>query len=93
MRDNDDRSGSKNLPDETEGTHSDRLKISVAADDNVRMRSTLTKNERPYRLVISKVVPKIWARTNSAIAAVYLEVLLGFRGEFVWGRVGRYAGT
>lgn len=54
------------LPNETECAHSHRLQVSVpvevlAAPAEGKVGCT------PHLLVISKVVPKIWARTNSAM--------------------------
>jgi hypothetical protein len=54
------------LPNEAEGAHTDGLELGVAIP---RVKSGTGWWEATNRLVISKVVPKIWARTNSAIIA------------------------
>jgi len=58
----------EDLPDKTKSTHTDRLKVSVSVALSVshcrRIEGAISFD---YLLVISKVVPKICARTNSAI--------------------------
>lgn len=60
-------------PYEPKGTHANRLQICIpirriSATQNLWLMFRLPA----YLLVISKVVPKIWARTNSAILPVLL---------------------
>lgn len=65
-----------NIPDKSEGTHSHRLQFRIPRNQ-VSTNILIDAAEAPIvnvaeqgianRLVISKVVPKIWARTNSAI--------------------------
>ena len=53
------------LPDETKGAHAYGLKICIPV---ATFSGSDGKTQRlVYLLVISKVVPKIWARTNSAM--------------------------
>lgn len=61
--------GVKAVPDQSKSTHAYRLQICVSASPPCQPRDNFYMRDRinPYRLVISKVVPKIWARTNSAI--------------------------
>lgn len=69
------------VPHETEGAHADRLKVGVAGEtgQQCRMRRR-TRSMEEYRLVISKVVPKIWALINSAMAAAAAAGLSEERG-------------
>jgi hypothetical protein len=56
------------LPDKSEGSHADRLKVSVSMARSVCLLfAAATTVLGAHLLVISKVVPKICARTNSAI--------------------------
>lgn len=60
------------LPDEAKGSHTDGLKIRISGreDELVRQKQRHLDNDSlvlPYLEVISKVVPKICARTKSAI--------------------------
>jgi hypothetical protein len=57
--------GLSNIPDETKGSHTNGLQVSVPLQ-----RQSLPLSEcgvSAHLLVISNVVPKIWARTNSAM--------------------------
>lgn len=60
------------IPDETESSHAHRLQVRIP-EHTVRLLqfliqvNFLPRAHPPYLLVISKVVPKIWARTNSAM--------------------------
>jgi hypothetical protein len=53
------------LPDKTKCSHADGLKICVSISG--QSQALHCRRRRAYRLVISNVVPKIWARTNSAM--------------------------
>ena len=53
------------LPDETKGSHAHRLQVCVPTDFVSNMSAC--QEGAIYLLVISKIVPKIWARTNSAM--------------------------
>jgi len=53
-------------PDKTESSHTDRLQVGVPVQ-LLEIRDVRRAWCKAYLLVISKVVPKIWARTNSAI--------------------------
>lgn len=65
-------------PDEAKRSHADRLEIRVSSRDGgqrARDEGRGTRDEAAAALeahldVISNVVPKIWARTNSAMIAV-----------------------
>jgi hypothetical protein len=65
-------------PDKTKGTHPNRLEICVPVGIIVSRAQWNMRSAVRYLLVISKVVPKIWARTNSAILT---ELVL--RAEYV----------
>jgi hypothetical protein len=84
-------------PYKPEGSHTHRLQIRVPVvaislcysrflPSSLSARFSWTRANRsscPYLLVISKVVPKIWARTNSAMMkdfCGYLAVVGGRRG-------------
>jgi hypothetical protein len=57
--------GCSNIPDETKGSHTNGLQVSVPSR---RQSHPLSEcGVSPHLLVISNVVPKIWARTNSAM--------------------------
>ena len=56
----------KAIPDKPEGAHSNGLQIRIPMV-GVNTRWRLQRRKLAYLLVISKVVPKIWARTNSAM--------------------------
>jgi hypothetical protein len=73
------QSGS-DIPDETKGSHAYGLQVSVP----VRSQShpLLQCGVLPHLLVISNVVPKIWARTNSAMVdCVYDDSATGAGGS------------
>lgn len=75
-------------PNKSKGAHSDGLEVRIS-EVNIYQRPVVRCLSEgflrgiQYLLVISKVVPKIWARTNSAIAVVQ------FACE---GRVDLYSG-
>lgn len=66
-----------NIPDQSEGTHSHRLQFRIPRNQvstNIPLDApakapivNIAEQGIANRLVISKVVPKIWARTNSAM--------------------------
>ena len=57
------------IPDETKGSHANWLKIRVSIlTVNTQAIAGLDTCQAAYLEVISNVVPKIWARTNSAMA-------------------------
>jgi hypothetical protein len=66
-----------NIPDQSEGTHSHRLQFRIPryqVSNNIPPKApskapivNVEEQGIANRLVISKVVPKIWARTNSAM--------------------------
>lgn len=58
-----------NLPHKPKGTHAHRLQVRVPLPRSV-CDILLQRTFHSYRLVISNVVPKICARTNSAILPV-----------------------
>jgi hypothetical protein len=64
------------IPDQPEGPHAHGLQISVPAM-YVRQASFMVILLQPNLLVISKVVPKICARTNSAIFAGGIGIWIG----------------
>jgi hypothetical protein len=53
------------VPDETEGSHAYGLQVGVSLRRQFQALSQC--GVLPHLLVISNVVPKIWARTNSAM--------------------------
>lgn len=58
------------LPDQTEGTHANGLEIRVPVISRISGRVANRggfDQDAKYLDVISNVVPKIWARTNSAM--------------------------
>jgi hypothetical protein len=57
----------QNIPDEPEGSHAHRLEVRIPKKQISAKESMAGQRARANRLVISKVVPKIWDRTNSAI--------------------------
>jgi len=60
----------KHLPDKAESSHPNRLKIGIPTVELAMAPSPDVPLPATYRLVISNVVPKIWARTNSAMVYV-----------------------
>lgn len=75
-----------NSPYQTKGTHAHGLQIRVP-DAGVSPKCSFGDPRRacfccrPYLLVISKVVPKIWARTNSAMVKVFGGCIQSAVGE------------
>jgi hypothetical protein len=59
------------IPNQTKCTHANRLQIRVSVikrrSENKKKRARMRGADFPYLEVISNVVPKIWARTNSAM--------------------------
>ena len=55
------------LPYEPKGSHAHRLQVRVSKLLSACALCSIASRPAAYLLVISKVVPKIWARTNSAI--------------------------
>jgi len=53
------------VPDETKGAHAHGLQVGVPGRCQLCQKTQC--GVCPHLLVISKVVPKIWARTNSAM--------------------------
>jgi hypothetical protein len=56
------------VPDETKGAHAHGLQVGVPGQCQWSQEKQC--GVCPHLLVISKVVPKIWARTNSAMMIV-----------------------
>jgi hypothetical protein len=68
------------IPDEPESTHAHRLQIGVPDQRSIISSSLEGSQEGANLLVISNVVPKIWALTNSAILST-VEVFVIKRTE------------
>lgn len=66
------------IPDKTESTHAHRLQVGVSGNIvSIVLIAILHGKVLVYLLVISKVVPKIWARTNSAMVTAVKEAEFG----------------
>jgi len=61
---------SSTVPDKTERAHAHGLQVGVPSIMSVQRRR-IVELSLPYLLVISKVVPNIWARTNSAMVTAF----------------------
>jgi hypothetical protein len=57
----------RDVPDEAKGSHAYRLQVGVPVGGKVSVWREGSEGYKPHLLVISNVVPKIWARTNSAM--------------------------
>lgn len=74
-----------NIPDKAEGSHAHGLQIGVSL--RCQYLEYLSLCVLPHLLVISNVVPKIWARTNSAIVVDAREGFATGAGGSVCGGV------
>ena len=55
------------VPNQTESTHAHGLQVGVPEQQSILASPSSFSQVDDYLLVISKVVPKIWALTNSAM--------------------------
>ena len=79
------------VPDKTEGSHAYWLQVGISGTQSIMYWECGILPGLGYLLVISKVVPKIWARTNSAILGRWMAEAAIWRG--MEGRRCRFLGT